>query len=406
MSSRQGPVCRRGIKTMKMIELADNIFFCGEKDKERTMFDQLIPLHEGTTYNSYFIKGSAKTVLIDTIYPPKINILLEKLDEAGVKELDYIVSNHAEQDHSGAIPALVKKYPNAKIVTNERVKDNIKSMLHVSDNRFIIVQDGDTLSLGDKTLKFILAPFVHWPDTMFTYLLEDKFLFTCDLYGAHYTKGAVMADYSDDLLLSLKRYYAEIMMPFRSFASKYNQQIKEMAPKMILPSHGPVYNKPSFVIQAYEEWTSNEVKNKVVIPYVSMYESTKIMVDYLTQKLEDAEIEVVLWDLIDGDNGELVMETVDAATLVIGTSMVLSGPHPAAVYCIYLLNALKPKIKFFSIVGSYGWGGNLTKILENLMSIIRPEKLDYVVIKGRPKGDDFEKLDALANQIIEKHKTI
>lgn len=391
---------------MKMIELADNIFFCGEKDKERTMFDQLIPLPDGTTYNSYFIKGSEKTALIDTIYPPKIALLLEKLEEAGVKELDYIVSNHAEQDHSGAIPALVDKYPNVKIVTNERVKENIKSMLHVDDDKFIIIQDGDILSLGDKTLQFILAPFVHWPDTMFTYLQEEKFLFTCDFYGAHYTKGAVMADYSEDLLLSLKRYYAEIMMPFRTFASKYNQQVKEMAPKMILPSHGPVYNKPSFVIQAYEEWTSNDVKNKVVIPYVSMYESTKMMVDYLTQKLEDADIEVVLWDLIDGDNGELLMETVDAATLVIGTSMVLSGPHPAAVYCAYFLNALKPKIKFFSIIGSYGWGGNLTKILENLLTIIRPEKLEYVVIKGRPKGDDFAKLDVLANQIIEKHKTI
>ncbi len=391
---------------MKIIELAENIFFCGEKDKDRTLFDQLIPLPEGTTYNSYFIKGSQKSALIDTIYPPKIPLLLEKLAEADIEEIDYIISNHAEQDHSGAIPALVAKYPNAKIVTNERAKENIKSMLHIDEQKFIVIQDGDTLSLGDKTLKFILAPFVHWPDTMFTYLQEDKFLFTCDFYGAHYTTGSIWADYSEDLLLSLKRYYAEIMMPFRTFACKYNQQVKEIAPKMILPSHGPVYKNPSFVINAYEDWTSDKVKNKVVIPYVSMYESTKMMVDYLTQKLEDADIEVVLWDLIEGDMGELAMETVEAATLVIGASMVLSGPHPSAVYCTYLLNALRPKIKFFSIVGSYGWGGNLTKILESLLSIIKPEKLDYVVIKGRPIGDDFLKLDALAAQIIEKHKTI
>lgn len=391
---------------MKIIELAENIFFCGEKDKDRTLFDQLIPLPEGTTYNSYFIKGSEKSALIDTIYPPKISLLLEKLEEAEIKTIDYIVSNHAEQDHSGAIPALIAKYPNAKIVTNERAKENIKSMLLVDEEKFITIKDGETLSLGDKTLQFMISPFVHWPDTMFTYLQEDRFLFTCDFYGAHYTTGSVWADYSEALLFSLKRYYAEIMMPFRTFASKYNNQIKELNPKMILPSHGPVYKNPSFVIQAYEDWTSDEVKNKVVIPYVSMYESTKIMVDYLTQKLEDAEIEVVLWDLIEGDMGELVMETVDAATIVIGASMVLSGPHPAAVYCTYFLNALKPKVKFFSIVGSYGWGGNLTKILENLLTIIKPEKLDYVVIKGRPKGDDFEKLDILANQIIDKHKTI
>ena len=391
---------------MKMLELAENIFFCGEKDKERTLFDQLIPLPEGTTYNSYFIKGSEKSVLIDTIYPPKVSLLLEKLKEANIEELDYIVSNHAEQDHSGAIPALVKKYPNVKIVTNERAKENIKSMLHIEDDKFIVIKDGDTLSLGDKTLQFTLAPFVHWPDTMFTYLLEDKFLFTCDFYGAHYTTGSVWADYSEDLLLAAKRYYAEIMMPFRSFACKYNQQVKEMAPAMIMPSHGPVYKTPSFIIDAYEDWTSDDVKNKVVIPYVSMYESTKIMVDYLTQKLEDADIEVVLWDLIEGDLGELAMETVDAATLVIGSSIVLSGPHPAAVYCTYLLNALRPKVKYFSIVGSYGWGGNLAKVLESLLTLIKPEKLDYVIIKGRPKDDDFVKLDALANQIIEKHKII
>jgi flavorubredoxin len=391
---------------MKLTELAENIFFCGEKDKDRTMFDQLIPLPEGTTYNSYFIKGSQKSALIDTIYPPKIHLLLEKLEEAAIKEIDYIVSNHAEQDHSGAIPALVAKYPNAKIVTNERAKENIKSMLHIDEDKFIVVQDGDTLSLGDKTLQFILAPFVHWPDTMFTYLQEDNFLFTCDFYGAHYTTGDIWADYSENLLLAAKRYYAEIMMPFRTFAGKYNQKIKELSPKMILPSHGPVYKNPSFILQAYEDWTSDKVKNKVVVPYVSMYESTKMMVDYLTQKLEDADIEVVLWDLIEGDMGELVMENVDAATLVIGASMVLSGPHPSAVYCIYLLNALRPKVKFFSIVGSYGWGGNLTKILESLLSIIKPEKLDYVIIKGRPKGDDFAQLDALANQIIEKQKII
>lgn len=390
---------------MKMLELAENVFFCGEKDKDRTLFDQLIPLPEGTTYNSYFIKGSEKTALIDTIYPPKISLLLEKLEEAQVN-VDYIVSNHAEQDHSGAIPALLAKYPDAKVVTNERAKENIKSMLHVDDSKFILIQDGDTLSLGDKTLQFILAPFVHWPDTMFTYMVEDKFLFTCDFYGAHYTTGSVWADYSEDLLLSLKRYYAEIMMPFRSFACKYNEKVKEMSPKMILPSHGPVYKDSSFVINAYEEWTSDNVRNKVLIPYVSMYESTKIMVDYLSQKLEDAGIEVVLWDLIEGDLGELAMESVDSATIVIGASMVLSGPHPAAVYATYLLNALKPKTRFFSIVGSYGWGGNLTKILESLLSIIKPEKLEYVVIKGRPRGDDFLKLDALANQIIEKHKTI
>ncbi|MDD3419371.1 MAG: FprA family A-type flavoprotein [Candidatus Gastranaerophilales bacterium] len=389
---------------MKMTELAPNIFACGEKDKDRKMFDQLIPLPEGTTYNSYFVKGSEKSALIDTVYPPKVDLLLDKIEEANIEKIDYIISNHAEQDHSGAIPALLERFPDAMVVTNERVKDNVVSMLHVPEDKFIIVKDGDSISLGDKTLEFILAPFVHWPDTMFTYLVEDKYLFTCDLFGAHYTTGDVWADYSDALLNSAKRYYAEIMMPFRSFAAKYCKKIREIDPNVILPSHGPVYDKPEYILDAYDDWTSDRVKNKVIMPYVSMYDSTKIMAEYLTEKLEEKGVEVVLWDLIEGDTGELLIDAVDAATMVIGVSMVLSGPHPSAVYASYLLNALKPKLKYYSIIGSYGWGGNLTKVIENMFTIIKPEKLEYVIIKGRPKGDDFAKLDALANEIAQKHE--
>jgi len=352
------------------------------------------------------VKGSEKSVLIDTIYPPKIDLLLDKLAEAKVTKLDYIISNHAEQDHSGALPALVEKFPEAKIVTNERAKDNIISMLHIAEEKFIVVKDGDTLSLGDKTFQFILAPFVHWPDTMFSYLIEDKFLFTCDFLGAHYTSGDVFADYSQDLLIAAKRYYAEIMMPFRTFASKYVAKVRDLAPAMILPSHGPIYNNPEFILDAYADWTSNDVKNRVLISYVSMYESTKIMAEYLKGKLEAAGTDAVLWDLIEGDTGELAMETVDVATIVIGTSMVLAGPHPAAVYATYLINVLKPKVKFFSIIGSYGWGGNLVKALDGLLTCIKPERLGDVIIKGRPKAEDFAKLDELAAQIVEKHKSL
>ena len=391
---------------MRALKPAENIFFCGEKDRERTLFDQLIPLPEGTTYNSYFIKGSKKNALIDTVYPPKMELLLEKLKRAKIEKIDYIISDHAEQDHSGAFPALLEKFPDAKIVTNERAKDNIMSMLHVGEEKFISVKDGDTLSLGDKTLQFISTPFVHWPDTMFTYIVEDGYLFTCDFLGAHYTTGDIFADYSENLFLSAKRYYAEIMMPFRTFASKYVKQIRELNPKMILPSHGPVYDKPEFILKAYEDWTSDKTKNEVLIPYVSMYESTKMMSEHLKNKLEDAGIKVILWDLVEGDTGELAMAAVDVSTIVIGTSMVLSGPHPAAVYATYLINILKPKFKFLAIIGSYGWGGNIVQTLEGLLNCIRPEKLENVIIKGRPTEEDFAKLDALAMQIIEKHKTI
>lgn len=391
---------------LKIKPIKNNVYYIGSKDINRKLFDQLVPLPQGTTYNSYLVKGSEKTAIIDTDYPKKLDEYQKRLEENNITKVDYIISNHAEQDHSGGIPMLLEMYPDAKVVTNAKVKENVMNMLHVAEDKFIVINDGDELSLGDKTFKFILAPFVHWPDTMFTYLKEDNMLFTCDFLGAHYTKNDLFADYTNDLIEAVKRYYAEIIMPFRNFAKKYTQQVKEMNLELILPSHGPIYDKPEWILGLYEDWTSDRVENKVVIPYVSMYESTSMLVDRLNQKLTEAGIEVKLFDLAHCDEGELSMELVDCATVVLGSSMVLAGPHPAAVMAAYLTNALRPKLRYYSIIGSYGWGGNLEGTLEKMFTIIKPEKLDYVVIKGRPRDVDFEKIDELAKQIIEKHKNL
>ncbi len=391
---------------LKIRPIKNNVFFIGSKDADRRMFDELIPLTQGTTYNSYLVKGSEKTAIIDTDYPKKLEEYKKRLEENNITKIDYIVSNHAEQDHSGGIPMLLEMYPEAKVVTNAKVKDNVMNLLHVSEDKFIVINDGDELSLGDKTLQFILAPFVHWPDTMFTYLKEDKMLFTCDYLGAHYTKHDLFADYTQELVEAAKRYYAEIIMPFRTFARKYLEKIKTMDVDIILPSHGPVYDKPEWIIDLYADWVSDNVKNKVVIPYVSMYDSTTMLVERLNKKLTEAGIEVKLFNLVECDEGEMSMELVDCATVVLGSSMVLAGPHPAAVMAAYLTNALKPKFKYYSIIGSYGWGGNLEGTLEKMFTAIKPEKLDYVVVKGQPQDKDFAKIDELANQIKEKHKAL
>lgn len=391
---------------MKMLPIKNNVYYLGSKDINRKLFDQLIPLPQGTTYNSYLVVGSEKTALVDTMYPKKIHELIEKLDAEGIKKVDYIIANHGEQDHSGALPTLVSKYPEAKIVTNAKCKDIVQNLLHLEEERFHVVGDGDELSLGDKTVKFILAPWVHWPDTMFSYLKEDKMLFTCDFLGAHYTKNDLFADYTDDLIEAAKRYYAEIIMPFRNFAKKYTQMVKGMDVEIIMPSHGPVYDKPEFILNLYDLWTSDKVENKVVIPYVSMYDSTKMLVDELAAHLRAKNIDVKLFDLVNCDEGELTMELVDAATVVFGASMVLAGPHPAAVTAAYLVNAIRPKFKYYAIVGSYGWGGKLTETLESMLTIIKPEKLDYIVVKGRPTEEDLKKAADLASLIAEKHKAL
>lgn len=391
---------------LKIRPIKNNVYYIGSKDCNRKLFDQLVPLPQGTTYNSYLIKGSEKVAIVDTDYPKKLEEYKKRLEENNINHIDYIIQNHAEQDHSGGIPMLLEMFPDAKVVTNAKVKENVMNMLHVDEDKFIVINDGDELSLGDKTVQFILSPFVHWPDTMFSYIKEDKMLFTCDFLGAHYTKNELFADYTEELKESVKRYYAEIIMPFRNFAKKYTDKVKNMDVEIILPSHGPIYDKPQWILDLYENWTSDKVENKVVIPYVSMYESTTILVNRLAQKLKDAGTDVKVFDLIHCDEGELTMELVDCATVVLGSSMVLAGPHPSVLTAAYLVNVLRPKLRYYSIIGSYGWGGNLEGTLEKMFTIIKPEKLASVIVKGLPKEDDLQKIDELATQIIDKHKTL
>ncbi len=391
---------------MKFQEIKNNIYYCGLNDCDRRIFDELIPLEHGTSYNSYLVKGSEKTAIIDTMYPPKTVEYLKRFAENQLGKVDYIIANHGEQDHSGSIPALLEKFPNAVVLTNSKCAENIKNMLHVPSEKIREVADGEEVSLGDKTLKFIFAPGVHWPDTMFTYIKEDNVICTCDFLGAHYTFSDVFAVESKELEKSAKRYYAEIMMPFRMMCKKYTQMIKDLNVDMILPSHGPVYKNPSFILDLYADWTSDLPKNLVILPYVSMYNSTKEMIDRLAEKLNAEGIETFKFDIVDDDLGDLAMALVDAATIVMGTSMVLAGPHPMAVNVAYLAAILRPKAKFASLIGSYGWGGKLFDIIVNLLAPLKLDLIEPIQVKGKPTEDDFKKVDEMAKTILEKHKSI
>ncbi len=389
---------------MKFKEIKQNILYCGLNDKGRVIFDELIPLENGTTYNSYLIFGSDKTALIDTMYPPFCEEFLKNLDENGIKNIDFIIANHGEQDHSGSIPALVEKFPNAKIVTNAVCKGNIMEMLLVDEDKFITIKDGDEISLGGKTLKFISAPGVHWPDTMFTHLLEDNLLFTCDFLGSHLPFEDLFSKCDEAQIDSAKRYYAEIMMPFRQLCKKYLNVIENINPNMILPSHGPIHNKPEFILDLYKDWTADMPKNLVLIPYVSMYKSVQEMAFYLKEKLEAKGIKTLCYDIVEDGLGDIAMNLVDAATIVLGASMVLASPHPAAANVAYIANLLKPKAKFASFIGSYGWGGNLFDKLGEMLSGLKVQVIEPVLVKGKPSSADLEKLDIMAESIFNAHK--
>ena len=387
-------------------EIKNSVFYAGLNDADRVIFDELIPLEHGTTYNSYIVKGSDKTAVIDTMYPPFSDLYLKNFDENGIDKIDYIIANHGEQDHSGSIPALLNKFPDAIVITNDKCRQNIIEMLLVDESKIRVIQNNEEISLGNKTLQFIMAPGVHWPDTMFTYLKEDNMLFTCDFLGAHLPFSDLYAKNDDKLYSMAKRYYAEIMMPFRTMCKKYIDMVEKINPSYILPSHGPIYNNPEFIINAYKDWTDDKPENLVLIPYVSMYGSTEEMVNYVKEGLEKNNIKVKVHDLVRDDLGDLAVNMVDAATILIGASMVLAGPHPIAANACILANALKPKAKFVSFLGSFGWGGKLFETLSSLITSIKPEIIEPVLSKGKPKEDDFKNLDKLIQTITEKHKSL
>jgi flavorubredoxin len=391
---------------MAVRQLKPNIYSIGAIDWDRRLFDELIPLPDGTTYNAYLIKGSNKTALIDTVDPTKEQDLFDNLKKINCKDIDYIIPNHAEQDHSGTISKVLEYYPKAKVVTNPKCKGMLIDLLAIPEDKFIEVNDTDTISLGDKTLEFIIAPWVHWPETMLTYLKVDKILFPCDLFGSHLAVSDLSVADEAKIYESAKRYYAEIMMPFRNNIKKHLEKLKGYDIELIAPSHGPVYDKPAFILDAYKDWISDDVKNEVIIPYVSMHGSVERMVRYFIDVLMERNITVKPFNLPKTDIGELAIALVDAATIVIATPTVLVGPHPAAVYATFLANALRPKTKFASIIGSYGWGGKMPETIKGMLSNLKVEILTPVIVKGHPREEDYKSLIKLADEVFAKHKAI
>ena len=386
-------------------KIKEDIIFIGVRHWDRRLFDELIPLPDGTSYNSYLVLGTEKVALIDTADPSRREEFFRQLEQTGAKRIDYVISNHAEQDHSGLIPDVLEAFPEAKVVTNEKNKGFLMDLLRIPGDRFMVVADGEEISLGEKTLKFIFTPWVHWPETMVTYLKEDKILFTCDFFGSHLATSDLFAD-EGTVCESAKRYYAEIMMPFRGVIARNIEKIRAYDFDIIAPSHGPLYKNPEFIIKAYEDWISDRVEKVVLVPYVSMHGSTRVMVEYFVGYLMGKGVKVIPFNLAVTDIGKLAIELVDAAAVVLGSPTVLTGLHPSAVYALYLLNALRPKTRFLSIIGSYGWGGKAVDVAKSLLGNLKAELLEPVLIKGYPTEEAFGKLKKLADNIISRFDTL
>jgi len=385
---------------MKPRQIVPNVYLIGAVDWDRRLFDALIPLPRGTSYNAYLVQGGEKTALIDTVDPPKWAELAAQLDELPAP--DYVVVHHVEQDHSGSLPMLLERCPGITVVCSEKARTMLVDHLHVDGARFQVVADGDSLSLGDKTLTFLSTPWVHWPETISTYLAEDKVLFSCDFFGSHLATSDLFAD-ERDVLDGAKRYYAEIMMPFAPQVMKNVEKVTQYQIAFIAPSHGPVYDDPRFIVEAYREWTSPKLRNEVCLPYVSMHGSTKLMVHHLVDALVKRGVKVHAFELTVADIGDLAMSLVDAATLIAATPTVHVGAHPAIYYASYIANMVRPKLKYAAVIGSYGWGSKAVDQIAALIPDLRVELLEPVLARGYPTEDDLAALDRLADAIAARH---
>jgi len=388
---------------MKPEKITNDVYSLRVNHFNRRLFDSLIPLPEGTSYNAYLVKGAEKTALFDSADPEKAAALFDYLKDE--PKVDYVIAHHAEQDHSGSIPLVLEKYPGAKVVTNPKCKEFLMTHLHIPADKFIEVKDGETLSLGGKTLEFVYLPWVHWPETMGTYLREEKVLFSCDFFGSHLATSALFSE-EHMVYEPMKRYYAEIMMPFRSNIKTHLEKLAKYDIKFICPSHGPVHANPKFIMDIYRDWAVSEPHNRAVVAYISMHGSTYMLVNRLVSALQERGVCVEKLNLDQMDEGRVAMALVDAATIVIGTPTVLTGAHPKAVYAAHLANLLRPKAKFVSVIGSFGWGGKAVETIAGLIPNIKAEVLKPVLVKGMPTEADLKQIDELAALIAEKHKAL
>jgi flavorubredoxin len=386
------------------IKLSDSVHWVGARDWNRRLFDALIPLPKGTTYNAYLIIGKNKKALIDTVNPGFEKELEEKIHTlTDPKDIDYVIMNHAEPDHAGSIPYIMALNSKAKLVTTSKGAKMAQVFYKVPEERILAVKDQDTIDLGGKTLRFIEAPMLHWPETMFTYLQEDMILFPCDFFGSHLAKGQY-DDEVDDLLVHAQRYWGEIMMPFSVMAKKALEKISGLDVRMIAPSHGPIHRNPERIRGAYGKWANGETRQKAIVVYVTMWNSTEKMIRPIVDTLASEGIEVAVHNLALSDIGDVAKDLVDSRAIVLGAPTVLAGAHPLAVYATYLVKALKPPTKFAVVLSSYGWGGGTVKHVQEVLGPSKMEVVGAMEINGPPTESDVGKIVELGKTLARKIK--
>jgi len=379
------------------VKVLENIFWVGVVDWNIRHFHGFTySTQRGTTYNAYLIVDK-KVALVDTVQHPFADEMIEKIKEIiDPSKIDYIIANHVESDHSGSIKEIMKLAPNATVVGTSNCKAGLEK--HYFGNwKFQTVKTGDTLSLGDRTLTFLEAPMLHWPDTMFTYIEKDALLLSNDGFGQHLASSKRFDDEVDQniLMWEAAKYYANILWLYSSVVLRKIEEVQILGLKidMIAPSHGMIWRKdPMKIVSAYLKWAKGEADKKVIIVYDTMWESTEKMAKAMLEGISSEGVEVRLYRLPFSDNGDIIGEMLETKGLIVGSATINNGVLPTVAPFLREMEGLRPKSKLAAAFGSYGWGGGATVTIEKSLKSAGMELVTpAITVKWVPDKDELQK---------------
>lgn len=365
------------------LKVKNNVYWVGKIDWElRKFHGDEYSTHRGSSYNSYLIKEE-KTVLIDTVWAPYSKAFVENLgQQVDLSKIDYIIANHAEIDHSGALPELMRRIPDTPIYCTKNGVKSLKGHYH-QDWNFQVVKTGDKLSLGKKDLVFVEAPMLHWPDSMFCYLTDDNILFSNDAFGQHYASAYMFNDLVDqnELFNECIKYYANILTPFSPLVTKKIQEVLSfnLPLDIICTSHGIIWrDKPVKIVEQYLEWADNYQENQVTIIYDTMWNGTRVMAENIANGIKEADkkVNVKLFNLAKTDKNDVITEIFKSKAILIGSPTINKGILVSVAGILEEMKGLRFKSKKAAAFGSYGWSGESIRILSEKLTSAGFETVD------------------------------
>ncbi len=367
----------------------------------------------GTTYNAFLVMGE-KIALIDTVKAPFYNEMMSRITSViDPEKIDYIISNHAEMDHTGALIPTIDRVKPEKVLASKQGVKAINAQLHL-DYEVSEVKSAETLDLGGLTLEFLETRMLHWPDSMFTYLKEEKLLFSQDAFGMHLASGQCFADQVDRSVLEFEatKYYANILMLFGPFVEKVLAKVGEMGWELdiIAPDHGPIWREKDdigWILGKYAEWASCKSTKKAVIVYATMWGSTHKMAQAIGEGLSESGVDVKMLSLNTNHRSDVATEVLDAAVLLVGSPTMNNNMHPKVADVLTYLKGLKPKNLIGQSFGSYGWGGESIKQVADVLEAMQVEAVgEPLKIRYVPTAEDLKTFREFGKLLAEKIESV